>query len=271
MTEIIAGLPIAQYHNSVPTWLSKTSLRNYLDHGPAWWKLAYLDRSIEIPRPSGAKEGLALDALLTESQAAFDNRFVVRPPEIDDLRTKEGKAWKATLNGRDWLHGEDMAVIADCVAAVRALPQWPLIQRAKVQNTIRRQALILGLGLQSRPDWLDVDHMIVWDLKKTRDLDSFGRQAIDLGYHLQAAVAQWCLECSEMRAFLVAVEYERGARARCYEIPSIAIQDGHRLMVASAAEIARRLKANDWRDTAPETPEALPIPGWMLNRMGGGE
>jgi hypothetical protein len=270
MTEIIAGLAIEQYHNSVPAWLSKTSLRAYLDHGPAWWKLAYLDRSIEIPRPAGAKEGLAIDALLTESQADFDRRFAVRPEGID-LRTREGKAWRETVGDRDLLTAEDMAIILDCVAAVRALPQWPIIQRARAQQTIRRQSLTLGLGLQSRPDWLDVDHLIVWDLKKTRDLDSFGRQAIDLGYHLQAAVAQWCLESSDLRAFLVAVEYERGARARCYEIPEIALQDGHRLMVASASEIARRLKANDWRDTAPETPEELPIPVWMLNRMGGGE
>ncbi|MEY2800528.1 MAG: hypothetical protein RL513_112, partial [Pseudomonadota bacterium] len=63
-------MPIDRYHHSAPRWWSKTSLRYYQDHGPAWVKL-WLDDQIKPPTPDGAEVGLALDCYLTEGADAF--------------------------------------------------------------------------------------------------------------------------------------------------------------------------------------------------------
>ena len=110
----------------------------------------------------------------------------------------------------------------------------------------------------------------MFDLKKVRDLDRFGAQAIDLGYHLQAAVGGWCLAGDGFaleHAYLVAVEWERGARCRIYEIPHEALAFADRQMRDVAAEISDRVKRSDWADHPDGVIKPLPIPGWMMARM----
>lgn len=261
-------LPIADYHRSVPEWLSKTSLMDFKRMGPAWWRMAYLDRSIVRPRPGGAEQGAAIDCFLTEGAEAYGLRYAVKPTGMS-FATTEGKKWKIDHEDREVITYEDSVILSDAIAAVHALPCWPEIERAQAQMTVRRQSSGLGLGLQSRPDWLDRERGIVWDLKKTRDLDVFGRQAIDLSYHVQAAIAAWCLAGDGVgveHAYLVAVEWERGARARVYEIPGEVLAFADHEMRKVAAEIADRLKRKDWTDVQ-RTPEHLPIPGWMIAKM----
>ena len=264
---IIQTLPIEEYHSSAPAWLSKTTLRYYEDNGPAWFKL-YLDRQITPPKPGGVEQGLALDCLLTENGADFDARFAVKPKGLDG-RTKEGKAWAEANAGKAILSDDDMLILADAAAAVRALPCWSEIEKSMAQATIRRHSPALGLGLQSRPDWLHASSGRVRDLKKTRDLSRFGAQAIDLGYHLQASVGGWCLAGDGIgmeQASLVAVEWQRGARAREYIIPQEALEYADRRMRDTAAEISGRLACNDWTDIQA-APEMLAIPQYLLNRM----
>lgn len=263
-------LPIEQYHASAPAWLSKTSLRDYISHGPAWWKLAYLDRTMERPSPGGALQGLALDCLLTEGMESFAARFAVKPAGHDG-RTKAGREWAEANAGRLLLTAEDAEILADAAEAVRSCCAWDRIAKCAAQVSVRRESPALGLGLQSRPDWLHIDggSAVLFDLKKTRDIDLFGKQAIELGYHLQAAIAGWCLAGDGIgleHAYLVAVEWERGARCRVYEIPHAALEAGDRLMRETAAEIAARIKSGDWTDRQAG-PEPLPIPDWLMRQM----
>lgn len=263
-----AELPIAQYHASAPAWLSKTSLRDFIHHGPAWWKLAYLDKSIDRKRPDGAIQGAALDCYLTEGAEAFAAGWAIRPYGMDG-RTKAGKEWADANTGKEVLSYADSLILPDAVAAVRSHPRWPEIQACAAQMTCRRQSSGLGLGLQSRPDWLNTGNGCLFDLKKTCDLDAFGRQAINLGYHLQAAIAGWCLAGDGIQlehAYLVAVEWERGARCRVYEIQHYAMEAGDRQMRATAAEIARRIQTDDWTDRQ-EGAQELEVPEWMQRQM----
>lgn len=262
-------LPIAEYHRSAPQWLSKTSLRDFRSHGPAWWKMAYIDHSIERPAPGGAEQGQALDCYLTEGAGAYAERYVIRPEGMN-FTTKEGKAWREAQGGKLILSQEDAAILAEAVAAVRSLYCWPEIEAAQAQLTLRRNSAALGLGIQSRPDWVDIKRGIVWDLKKTRDLEIFGKQAIDLGYHLQAAIAGWCLAGESIgleHAYLVAVEWERGARARVYEIPQEVLQFADREMRSLAAQVADRMKRNDWEDSQQPHAYNLPIPSWLMAKL----
>jgi hypothetical protein len=264
-----AAVPIGAYHDSVPQWLSKTSLRDYIDHGPAWWHKAYITKTLKRQTPEGAEQGLALDCYLTEGADTYGDRYVIKP-EGHDGRTKEGKAWLAGLGDRKAISAKDHAILMDAVDAVRGCACWSDIERAKAQQTIRRESPSLGLGLQARPDWIDLDRGALWfDLKKTRDLDLFGKQAINLGYHLQASVGRWTLAGEGIQmgpAILIAVEWEPGARCRPFEIPEYAIDDGEKQMRDAAAAIADHIKRNDW--TNPQAPVApLEIPEYMRRKM----
>lgn len=268
---ILRGLPIEEYHASAPAWLSKTTINEFRSHGPAWWKLAHLSRTVARKTPGGAAEGLAMDCMLTEGEAAFAARYAVKPKDMSFSTTK-GKEWKAEQESRGVKHfigAEDFDILRDAVDAVRNCSVWPEIQECEAQVTLRRESAALGLGLQSRPDWIDIPRGVVFDLKKTADLSAFGRQAIDLGYHLQAAIAGWCLAGEHIameRAALVAVEWERGARCRVYEIPDYALDDGLSRLTETAREISARLQSGNWIDRQ-EQPEPLPIPEWMARKM----
>lgn len=268
------NLPIAQYHSCAPSWLSKTSIRDFIDHGAAWFYKAYVGKSIKRPVPDGVEQGSALDCLLTEGKAAFDSRYVIKPDDYDG-RTTAGKEWRAKHAGKEHLTAKDFAILNDAADAVRSDPVWKDLQRCMVQATVRRATPALGqvLGLQSRPDFLGLDlGNAYFDLKKTRDLDLFSKQAINLGYHLQAAVARWCLSGDGITmgpAFLVAVEWEHGARCEVKEIPEWAIDHGEDMLRKAAADIADRMSRNDW--TNQPTPVApLDIPEWMRRKMEAG-
>jgi hypothetical protein len=260
------ALPIEAYHSAAPDWFSKTSLRYFQDMGAPWLKL-WLDGQVKPSTPKGVEQGLALDALLTEGPDALAARVAFAPPDLD-RRTKAGKEWAAANGSKVILPADDELILADAAAAVHASTAWPSIEKSQAQHTIRRHSDGLGFGLQSRPDWIQQDQEIIWDLKKTRDLARFGSQAIDLGYHLQGAVARWCLNNTNYRVFLVAVEWERGARCRVYEIPSEVLDYADEQMRDTAAEISRRIKEGDWIDRQAEA-EPLAIPGWMRVAMKG--
>lgn len=261
-------LSITNYHNACPQWLSKTTLRDFQKMGAARWHATYVAKTLEKDRPDGAAQGLALDCLLTESYQDYVNRFAIKPDGMS-FATKDGKAWRAGQEGKIILSSEDELILRDAADAVRLHPRWPDIQKCQAQTTIRRYSESLGLGLQSRPDWLNTAESCLFDLKKTRDLDIFGKQAIDLGYHTQAAIAGWCLSGESIQlehAYLVAVEWERKARCRVYEIPHEALAYADQQMRLVAAEIADRLNRNVWTDQAPSC-EPLPIPEHMRRRM----
>lgn len=283
-------LPISEYHNSIAKcehkWLSKTSIKDFMNHGPKWWKMAYLDQTIERETPSGALQGLALDCYLTEGIMAFSRKFPLLP---DDAPKKPSKTqinakkpspdtvsaikwwqeWDTAHPGALYLNHEDRNILQDAVDAVRKCCVWDDLEKARAQHTIRRHSDALGLGLQSRPDWLRNDGLVLWDCKKIYDLDKLPSQAFDLGYHLQAAIAGWCLAGEGTgleHAYLVATEWEHGARCRVYEIPHDMLEYGDRQMRDGAAEIARRIKANDWTDIQ-EKPGMLELPGWIQRKM----
>lgn len=269
-----SSLAITAYHlaafDQADRWLSKTSIRDFAEHGPAHWNLTYNTREIERTKPGGVEQGLALDCWLTEGQDVFQGRYVIKPdgPEGDG-RTTAGKAWKAAHADKLILSQDDNLILQDAVFAVQSLPCYGEISNSLAQATIRRKAGGAMFGLQSRPDWLSQDGTILYDLKKTRDLDRFGAQAIDIGYHTQAALAGYCLGGEGIAleiAYLVAVEWERGARARVFEIPEDVMLHAWNELQETCGEIARRMEEGDWTDIQAK-PEPLEIPGWMRRKM----
>lgn len=264
------NLDINEYHRAAfgaKRWFSKTTLRYFESNGAPWFKL-FLDGQVTPKIPAGIEQGHALDCLLTENAKDFADRFSIKPKGHDG-RTSAGKMWLLENEGKMILSENDMLILADAAAAVRNLLCWPEIEKSMAQATVRRASPALGVGLQSRPDWLHVGSGRVRDLKKTRDLAIFGRQAVTLGYEIQAAVAGWCLAGDGIQveqSSLIAVEWERGARAREYIIPHEVLAYADRKMRALASEVADRLSRNDWIDHQ-QVPEILPVPDYILRQM----
>lgn len=259
-------LSIEQYHDSAPEWLSKSSILDFKKHGPQWWEMRYLSKILPKDEPSKAMEqGSALDCFLTEGEEVFYKRYAMKPEGMS-FATKEGKAWKEEHKEKEIISVEDFTILLEAVEAVKMNPIWPLIDGSMKQSTLRR-ATNLGFGLQSRPDFIAGNVYI--DLKKTCNLETFGRDAINFGYHYQAALADFCAADSgiHFEKFLLAVcEWERGARFRVFEIPKIAIDAARIELVTIAQEIGDRLKSGSWEDVQDE-PETLEIPAYLLRKM----
>jgi hypothetical protein len=130
-----------------------------------------------------------------------------------------------------------------------------------------------GLTLQSRPDFLMLDEATKrgWyiDLKKTDDLAGFGRKAIDYGYHRQGAIAQWLAAAAGYRIdfYLLAVEWQRGARARMFQVGDHILDAGWREAKDTIDEIAQRFADDDWTDDHDGSVDGLEVPEWMMRKM----
>ena len=265
-------LSIQDYHSSAPRWLSKSSILDFKKHGPQWWQLRYLLGIIKPEKPTEAMEqGNALDCYLTESEEIFYMRYVIKP-EGHDGRTKEGKAWKEEHKDRKVISKEDHTILLEAVEAVKMHPMWTLISGSEKQLTLRRNTN-LAFGLQSRPDFICVGtepgHKVYIDLKKTCNLETFGRDAINFGYHYQAALASFCAADDGItfeKYYLAACEWERGSRFRLFEIPATAIEYAQRELVKIANEISDRIKADNFEDIQSE-PEPLEIPAYLARKM----
>ena len=289
-----AQLPLAAYlrgmEDPAMRWLTKTALVRYREHGAKRFRMGYLDATrLPFPVPGGVDQGNALDCYLTEGPDVFAARYPVRPTPPADMpprpqerhRTAKKPSPETVSAFKAWdewdaahpmqagaleISDEDRAILADCVEAVQALPMWPELVAARAQHTVRR-LVTPGIGVQSRPDWLMAN--ATCDLKKTRDLDMFPRQAIDLGYTIQAAVAGYCLAGDGVAAehsYLLAVEWAYGARARVYEIPSEVLVYATREMDRLIGEIVWRFENDNWTETQPG-PEMLPVPGWKMKEI----
>jgi hypothetical protein len=276
---------IEAYHSSAPQWMSKTTLKDFCAMGPRRFNMTHLLRTIPRPKKTEAMEqGSMIDCFLTEGETVFNERYVLAPPDapkkptpqqlaalVPSDKAKESIAYWARFEGKNIISAEDYAILLDVVEAVHDLPMWPRIRAALVQRTVRRPSAGLGFGLQSRPDWLELDsrRATTFDLKKVDQFDRFPGQALDLDYHTQSAIAGWCLAADGFEhadGFLVPVEWARGARANVYKIPSEVLADGFRRAQRAAEEIAERLRSGNWKPE-PVMFEMLPVAGWRLRAM----
>ena len=135
----------------------------------------------------------------------FAAECVIRPPGID-LRNKEGKAWKASLEGRSIV---DQAVL-DCADAVLTDPEASaLLAGCKTEVTAEWVDQLTGVSCKAR---LDAAKSVAFiDLKSCRGLKQFHRDAENMLYHGQVAwyhdgaIAAGLIE-PDADAYLIAVE-----------------------------------------------------------------
>lgn len=178
----------AQYHadNSA---ISASGLKLFM-RSPAHYYAAYLDPNRVERQPTAAMLlGTATHCAILEP-GEFDNRYIVIPEGID-RRSKEGKQLWADLlaTGKQPVADTDWQRVKRMSERFHANPiSAGLFARSHIVEA-SYYGNINGVYCKCRPDFLTVDGLMVMDVKTTSDasLEGFGKQAWNLGYHIQAA------------------------------------------------------------------------------------
>jgi len=214
---------------------------------------------VEHPTSDAMRLGsLAHDALECSIRGvAFADRYVVKPDKLD-LRTKDGRKWRAdaAAAGCDVVSAD----MYDAACAIRnnalrasvnaqvAVEDLVRSDQCTVEETIVSTDEQTGLKVKARLDWRRPDLKIIGDWKTCRDARprDFFRSIANFGYHTSAA---HYLDISESATFLwIAIETDPPYAARCYHATDTSeIIERGRVEVAKALETIKRcIDAGDW-------------------------
>lgn len=225
--EVVDGMPADHYHKNTGGW-GHSALKYFHQHGIEQFRARYITGEIQPTPPTPALLfGSAVDELIEAEIrgeewrwqhipetaagpefASLLDRYAVRPEGID-LRTKEGKAWLASIGDKIPAYERDLIkwyVEEQTEMGARFLPLEtyrhvvsclePIIDafdRAGIRSKelVTQRSYINGIysdqvTLQTRPDFVLDDHLI--DLKTTSDIGGWSRRFISYGYWIQAGL-----------------------------------------------------------------------------------
>jgi len=195
--------------------------------------------------------------------------IAVWPERLGSRRGKVWEAWRAERDGKTILtereYEEEAKPVADAVRA--ACPD--LLADGEAEKTILWTDAKTGLECKGRIDWLARTGMA--DLKTCRCAAprEFGRQAWDLGYHLQAAHYRRGYAATHSGLLLpflfIAAEKKKPWVVQVYETPAEVIE----LAEAELDELMARLvelrgrPVREWPGYA-DGPLPLQLPAWAF-------
>jgi exodeoxyribonuclease VIII len=183
MTGLVYGLANSEYH-SIPA-LSASGLK-LLAKTP----FHYRNRPTKPPTSAMFAGTLAHCAILESSE--FFSRYVIRPAEID-LRTKDGKAWMASVPaGMEVITEEQARTARMQELAVHEMPAIaPLLAVGQPEVSAFWVDEQTGERCKCRPDWVHTVEggVILLDVKTATDASpsGFQRAMWNFRYDLQAA------------------------------------------------------------------------------------
>jgi len=182
--QLIPHLPWPEY--AVPGFLGSSALSDWTSMSRKAWSAKHLESAYQGGGSSAMSGGSALDALLTDGEAAFLDKFAVKPEGLDG-RTKEGKAWISENSGKQILSSDQekqiRAALPRAKEAIEAMRGDGVVE---FQATLRGE--IAGLKVQTRPDIRIGNHFP--DLKYVNGdaFSKFDRQFIGSRYAFQAGL-----------------------------------------------------------------------------------
>lgn len=297
---IRSGIPMTEYHGQ----------KEFLGHSALWdWNQltpgAWHDRHILGNKDDDKKHfivGRALDCLMFDGEDTFAKLFVATPStylseakatKTNPFPVAEEKPWNGNATackewmdeqrslGKEILSADDMEIIRH---QERALWANPLVRSLLESKTVHFQATIRwrdpedGFLYQARPDALDVENAIWWDLKTTRNLFGFNKDAFSLGYHVQAGLIERGLLANGVQAkegSLAIVEKRRFPRAvlRTFtggSVGPIYGEYGWSLATRIRGEIEACRASGVWHSAQTE-PEIIAAPEWIQRNIIAGD
>lgn len=249
----------AEYHSSLG--FSKSTLDGILKQADyIEWKSRvekFEDRNLLV--------GSALHTFVLEP-TEYDKRYAVRPKF--DMRKKEDKEqailWDNNHCDYDILSNDEHESILNMGFSIKASPNaQSLLAEGNAEISIYQT--IDDIQFKIRPDYINVEKGYIVDVKTTRDINNFGKSAVDYGYDLQAYMYSMIAERvygKPFKFFFVVVGKERSCGCypvRVLETPSVVMERGQRLFNQAVAKVKALSNA-----TAPIY-DTLTLPSWVLN------
>lgn len=186
---LVPDMPAEVYHSIHA--MSAGGLKR-MKQSPAHFYGLQLDPNRPEPgEPTPAlKNGTMVHCAIFEP-ASFHDRYVVRPDGLD-MRTKEGKAWAATVAGMEIITAEQMNAAKGQREALLALPEIAsLLADGVGESSAFWIDETTGELCKCRPDWVSPagDGVVIVDGKTCVDAspEGFSKAIWNFAYHLQAA------------------------------------------------------------------------------------
>ena len=186
---LVPDMPAEVYHSI--NAMSAGGLKR-MRQSPAHFYGLQLDPNRPEPgEPTPAlKNGTMVHCAIFEP-ASFHDRYVVRPDGLD-MRTKEGKAWAATVAGMEIITAEQMSAAKGQREALLALPEIAsLLADGVGESSAFWIDETTGELCKCRPDWVSPagDGVVIVDGKTCVDAspEGFSKAIWNFAYHLQAA------------------------------------------------------------------------------------
>jgi hypothetical protein len=261
------------YHSGAG--ISKSGL-DAIAKSPAHYFAKYLDPSRpppSDPTPSMFNGTLAHCAILERDQ--FEKRYLVRPEGID-LRTKDGKAWAASVPPELTIITAEQQ--ARAFAQAEAIQRLPDVAEAFANGRSEVSAFWTdketGVLCKCRPDFVheaSADGVILFDLKTTQDASpaEFGRSVAKWRYHVQTALYSDGYRQATGKDVLayvfVAVESDWPHFCSAVMLDQLADAEGAALYRRNLNTYAACLQSGSWPgySTAIET---IALPPWAINK-----
>lgn len=254
-----------EYHADTSA-ISASGLKLFM-RSPAHYYAAYLDPNRVERQPTAAmKLGTATHCAILEP-TEFSKRYMLRPDHIN-ARTNDGKAELAAIaaSGIEILTPDDYAQIMRMAESFRRHPVTRDLFGQMYQTEQTFYAEINGVRCKCRPDFLAEG--IMMDVKTCRDAsaEGFGKQAWNLGYHIQEAFYR--LVKPTNRFLFGAVESEYPHLVQYHESPDELIEYAENLIDEALASYANCLKNNVWPGYS-NVIEPLQVPGYARRAIEG--
>lgn len=255
-----------QYHADTSA-ISASGLKLFM-RSPAHYYAAYLDPNRVERQPTAAmKLGTATHCAILEP-TEFSKRYMLRPDHIN-ARTNDGKAELAAIaaSGIEILTPDDHVQIMRMAESFRRHPVSRDLFGQMYQTEQTFYSDINGVRCKCRPDFLGGD--IMMDVKTCRDAsaDGFGKQAWNLGYHIQEAFYRRVVGGNH-RFLFGAVESDYPHLVQYHESPDELIAYADDLIDAALSQYAECLRTNTWPGYSNNI-QPLEVPGYAKRMIEG--
>ena len=255
-----------EYHADT-TAISASGLKLFM-RSPRHYSAAYLytNQRERVETPA-MRIGTAVHCATLEPEE-FRNRYDYLP-EGTDLRTKAGKELRdaLTASGKIILSPDDMRQVIDMASAFTADPRYA--PTFAIPHGVERSiyATINGVLCKARPDFITNDCTLVVDVKTCRDAspEEFGRQAWNLGYHIQAAFYRRVIQAATgttPKFCFACVESEYPHLTAWYTAPDYLLEYADGVIDLALDRFAECMCTNTWPGYPGTGDDELQIPGW---------
>lgn len=264
-------VPFGTYHGDLCDSLSvsASSLKLLYDTCPARAFAHHYSNPerVEYEGTEATEFGQQAHCFVVEGERTFNQRYSIKPAGLN-LSTKEGRLWKAAHAGQDYLSTENYEHIKGMDEALKRHPRAKAAffgGRPEISCAIKDKET--GIWLKTRPDYLRPGLALDYKTTIVTSREAWRRQALNLSYHISAALCIDVLrELGEEVNYAFVVQEKTPPYCVAVRVLSEDFIDaGRRIYRAALRQFADCFSRNDW-PSYPEV-EVVEMPAWALRQL----